>query len=123
MQQKFCYPKSFRLLSMNDFRHLKNNGLSVKGENIMAYFCSAVTPLSNTRLGISVSKKFGHAVSRNKAKRHIREFFRTSDFKYLSLDVLIVVFKTLSIKMHRRDLSHIIARDLSRIFRRISEYR
>ena len=89
----------------------------------MAYFSSITRPLSETRLGISVSKKFGHAVSRNQVKRHIREFFRTSEFKYLGRDVLIVVFKSLSVKEHRNNLSHVISQELSHIFKRILEYR
>jgi ribonuclease P protein component len=46
--------------------------------------------LSNSRLGIAVSKKFGKAVRRNSFKRQVRESFRKSLFKHSSYDILVV---------------------------------
>lgn len=44
-----------------------------------------------TRMGISVSKKVGNAVKRNRIKRKIREAFRISGKKNNSLDFLVTV--------------------------------
>jgi ribonuclease P protein component len=38
--------------------------------------------LKNSRLGITVSKKVGYAVNRNRIKRIAREFFRTNRFLF-----------------------------------------
>lgn len=42
-------------------------------------------------MGISVSKKIGNAVKRNRVKRLIRECFRVSECKHKSLDFLVTV--------------------------------
>jgi ribonuclease P protein component len=45
-----------------------------------------------SRLGISISKKLGDAVSRNRVKRYIREVFRkTPSIDALSIDVVVVL--------------------------------
>ncbi|GAB6904483.1 Ribonuclease P protein component [Desulfosarcina cetonica] len=50
--------------------------------------------LSNSRIGITVSKKVGNAVVRNKIKRIIREFFRKSRMLYNNnYDINIIVRK------------------------------
>lgn len=46
--------------------------------------------LSNSRLGISASKKFGNAIKRNQFKRIVREVFRCSSIKNNSFDILVV---------------------------------
>ena len=55
----------------------------------MLVLFTAPNDLGLSRLGISISKSFGNAVQRNRAKRYIREIFRqnqdtiTDDFDYL----------------------------------------
>ena len=57
--------------------------------NDMLVLFTAPNDLGLSRLGISISKSFGNAVQRNRAKRYIREIFRqnqdtiTDDFDYL----------------------------------------
>lgn len=60
----------------------------MRKKTVLLYFKE--NSLSNSRLGISVSKKFGNAVRRNCFKRHVREIFRKSTFKFSGFDVLVV---------------------------------
>ena len=57
------------------------------------HFLLLVKPnqLLQTRLGITVSKKIGSAVKRNRTKRRIREFFRTNKHLVPSgLDLVVI---------------------------------
>ncbi len=70
----FPFPKTNRLLNRKDFVNLNKSGKRYH----TAHFTLIFKPngLGNTRLGITVSKKIGNAVKRNRVKRLIREFFR-----------------------------------------------
>jgi ribonuclease P protein component len=47
-----------------------------------------------SRLGVAATRKIGGAVSRNRAKRRVREIFRTSTFSS-GLDMVVVVRRPL----------------------------
>ena len=83
------YPKSYRLVSKQDFDQLKNKKTSYfRGRAINVVFCS--NECSNARLGLAVSRKTGNAVVRNKIKRSIREWFRQSLLKNEPRDLLFI---------------------------------
>ena len=42
-------------------------------------------------MGLSVSKKVGNAVVRNRSKRIMKEAFRASEYKEMGIDVLVIV--------------------------------
>lgn len=77
--------------------------------------------LLHTRIGISVSKKVGKAHIRNKYKRAIREFFRQSNFKNLSMDVHIVVNskKYSNIYENTDNFLVVLRKDLHKSFQKI----
>ena len=56
-------------------------------------------PEGGIRLGLTVSKKMGHAVARNRIKRVVREYFRLhqTDFD-LPLDIVVVPKRNLEAK-------------------------
>jgi ribonuclease P protein component len=85
------YGKERRLLSKNDFLYLRSKSRRTSARNVIVYYKKSQTGSSLTRLGISVSKKVGCAVKRNRLKRIIREFFRTSTFGHTGKDILVVV--------------------------------
>ena len=68
------FPKSARLLSRADYKHVHRNSLRLFGEQISVEIRQgrALT----ARLGITVSRKFGKAHERNRFKRVVREAFR-----------------------------------------------
>lgn len=87
------YPGSHRLKNPKDFNYLRNNPKRIVTPYFMIYFKSNRLNQNHSRLGISVSKKSGNAVARNKFKRFFRESFRQSSIKDKGLDLLIVVSK------------------------------
>lgn len=70
----FTFPKNERLLNRKDFINLNQLGKRYQTPHFTIILKKS--GLGITRLGITVSKKVGNSVKRNKIKRLIREFFR-----------------------------------------------
>jgi len=68
------YPKSERLLNRKDFVNLNRGDKRYLTEHFTVIFKE--NGLGISRLGVTVSKKIGKAVKRNRIKRLLREFFR-----------------------------------------------
>lgn len=71
-RQKF--PKAARLRRRLDFAAVYESGLRASDQFLLVTALPNDRPL--TRLGLSVSKRFGNAVQRNRLKRQLREVFR-----------------------------------------------
>ena len=74
--RKFCLPKTERLRKRAQFLTLSKQGKKVYTDCFIAIVHDSTA--QNNRLGITVSKKVGNAVRRNRIKRLVREYFRTS---------------------------------------------
>lgn len=68
------FSKDERLLNRSDFVNPNRSGSRYHTKNFI--FVLKQNGLGITRLGVTVSKKVGNAVRRNRVKRLIREFFR-----------------------------------------------
>lgn len=68
------FPKSARILKRSHFRRLAKSNRRIFGEMISVDFQHSKGLTS--KLGITVSKKFGKAHDRNRFKRIVREVFR-----------------------------------------------
>lgn len=81
--------KPDRLRLPSDFRQVYGRGVSAAGDRLVVYVWSSGRP--GQRLGISVSRRVGQAVTRNLVKRRLREAFRTlADLLPAGTDVVIV---------------------------------
>ena len=71
------FPKSARILRSSDFRKVYQEGVRVTGPYFAA-FCLKVPrgEGEGPRLGFTVPRAFGKAVSRNRVKRRLREALR-----------------------------------------------
>jgi ribonuclease P protein component len=73
------FPKSLRLLFRRQFQKISKEGKRFAGKTIyFQYQETAPIYTDRTRLGITVSKKYGKAHDRNRFKRVVREAFRES---------------------------------------------
>lgn len=71
------------------FQRLYSKGASCSDKNIVIYLLPNKRPFN--RLGITVSKKTGGAVVRNRVKRLIRECYRLNEEKLKSgYDIVVV---------------------------------
>jgi ribonuclease P protein component len=68
------FPKSRRLVSPEEFQAVYDRKCSAADRHIVVYRLG--NELGHPRLGVSVSKKVGNAVVRNRVKRLFREAFR-----------------------------------------------
>jgi ribonuclease P protein component len=69
--------KIYRLKSPKDFRQTYQKGKSIANAYLVLYFRKNLK--DKYRIGISVSKKVGKAVVRNRVKRRLREICRLNE--------------------------------------------
>jgi ribonuclease P protein component len=68
------FARASRLRARRLFLDVYERGYRVSGAYFVVFGLRGATPRS--RLGITATKKFGHAVDRNRIKRVVREIFR-----------------------------------------------
>ena len=82
--------KSLRIRKNEEFTRIIGERHSISSANFVLYFSDRQK--DNVRVGISVSKRLGNAVERNKIKRQVREMARSIiDFDNLQKDFIIIV--------------------------------
>lgn len=87
--KEYGFSKEFRLLKRADFRSERGKARKINTKNF-TIVCSE-NRKGVPRIGIVVSKKVGNAVTRNRIKRLIREFFRLNRCKISRPEDIIVI--------------------------------
>ena len=80
--------KEFRIKKNEDFQSIIKNRQSVVNQKFVVYYRKNEEHL---RVGISVSKKLGNAVVRNKIKRQVRMMVQEVFDKEKKMDYIIIV--------------------------------
>jgi ribonuclease P protein component len=84
-----AYTKADRLRKRSEFVHVFQQGRKVQNRHFTAFYCPGQN--SASRIGITVTKRVGKAVTRNRIKRIIREHFRLNrecTQPYLDINVI-----------------------------------
>jgi len=68
------FTKKDRLLKRSDFLKLSSCGTKVHNQHVVVIYANG--DKQESRLGITVTKRVGKSVVRNRIKRYCREFFR-----------------------------------------------
>ena len=97
-----AFPRAARLLARRDFLRVGRRGRRVYLRDLVIIVDRNTLPL--TRLGITVSRKAGKAVRRNRAKRLIREYFRTHLGRFAPGFDLVVIVKKAEVLVSLRDV-------------------
>ncbi|WP_245577854.1 ribonuclease P protein component [Maridesulfovibrio bastinii] len=90
------WSKSHRLLSSFEFERCYEHGRKYYTKNFILFVKSRGDGPDGMRLGLTVSRKKGPAVVRNRIKRVMREFFRINQQKFQTrLDIVFVPKRSL----------------------------
>jgi ribonuclease P protein component len=96
------FPKRLHLLRPGEFDRVFQRRCSASDGPLIVY--AATNELGHPRLGLTVSRKVGGAVQRNRWKRVLREAFRLTQFDLPPLDLVC-----LARPASRPDLAHVMA--------------
>ena len=113
---RFLLTKADRILKRREFMVLADSGRRIQNEHFIANF--SPNQLGRSRIGITVTKKVGPAVKRNRIKRLVREYFRLNRHQLAGCwDINIIA------KRQTADISsEKTFRSLTNIIERISKY-
>jgi len=70
------FSRDDRLRKRREFEECYSSGVRVSGRHIQVFLLPARDAGARARLGISVPRRVGNAVARNRARRRLREIFR-----------------------------------------------
>lgn len=99
--------KEFRIKKNEDFQSIIKNRQSVVNQKFVVYYRKNEEHL---RVGISVSKKLGNAVVRNKIKRQVRMMVQEVFDKEKKMDYIIIVrnkYLSNSYEINKKNLEYL----------------
>lgn len=93
--------KKYRLRNNEDFKMVYRKGKSYWNRNLGIYIMK--NNLNNSRIGFSITKKFGNSVIRNRTRRRIQEILRKK-FDYIKegYDIIIIPRKNVVDITHKQ---------------------
>jgi len=90
MQLFFTMKKEYRVKRNEDFQKIIQSGKSKANRSFVMYYAPAA--FSHDRVGLSVGKKMGDAVHRNKVKRQVRMMVQEI-FSFDTLNDYIIIVR------------------------------
>ena len=108
--------KEMRLRRRAEFVVVQKDGQKLHGRHVLALARKRAAQDDAGRLGITVTKKVGNAVVRNRIKRLVREWMRLHGWVPKGWDMVVVAKDTAARQLHLDDF----APDLTKILRQLS---
>ena len=108
--------KEMRLRQRADFVAVQSTGKKVHGRHVIAIARQRADLSLAGRLGLTVTKKVGNAVVRNRIKRLLREWLRLHGWVPRGWDMVLVAKDSAASQLHLQDFDP----DLTRILRQLS---
>ena len=107
--------KEMRLRKRAEFVAVQSGGLKLQGRHVLALAKKRNDPVQLGRLGITVTKKVGNAVVRNRIRRLVREWMRLHGWVPAGWDIVVVAKDSAARQVHPDDF----APDLTKILRQL----
>lgn len=80
-----------RLRASRDFRRVSREGRRASSQSFVVLVAQRAGATGSARVGLTVSRQVGGAVVRNRVKRRLREWFRTSRLRRSGpVDVVVI---------------------------------
>jgi len=108
--------KEMRLRQRVDYIAVQTTGRKLHGRHVLAIARKYPGASPRGRLGLTVTKKVGNAVVRNRIKRLLREWLRLHGWVPPGWDMVLVAKDSAARQLHPDDF----ASDLTRILRQLS---
>ena len=89
------------LRKSEDFSYIISNGKNIKNK----YFSLYYKERNSTLYGITVPKKIGHAVTRNRLKRQVKNIITKGEFSIQSGYNYVIIIKEPSLKLNYEELT------------------
>jgi ribonuclease P protein component len=105
-----------RLRQRAEFLAVQSGGTKLHGRHVLAIATRHDEQARPGRLGLTVTKKVGNAVVRNRIKRLLREWMRLHGWVPSGWDLVLVAKDSAARQLHPDDF----AADLTRILRQLS---
>jgi len=105
-----------RLRQRSDFIAVQSGGQKLHGRHVLAMARRRPQPALSGRLGLTVTKKVGNAVVRNRIKRLVREWMRTHGWVPTGWDIVVVAKDSAARQLHPEDFGS----DLTRILQQLT---
>ncbi|HLR14315.1 MAG TPA: ribonuclease P protein component [Bacillota bacterium] len=106
--------KSYRIKKNEEFQYVFKRGKSFANRQLVMYYIEK-SDQAHFRLGLSVGKKIGNAVTRNHIKRCLRQSFHELKHQITKpIDIVIIArkpTKDMSCSEIKKSLIHILSRE------------
>lgn|SRR5690625_3849465 len=103
--------KAFRIKANKEFQYIFKHGKSFANRQLVIYYMEKQAQ-THFRIGLSVGKKIGNAVDRNRIKRYLREAFNEYKDKIKpTFDIIIIArkpSKTMNYHEIKKSLQHLL---------------
>lgn len=110
-RREYGWGKAFRLRKHSQFCRVQSKGRRAGGKFLLVVF--APSSFLHVRIGLTVSKRVGNAVTRNKVKRRLRDILRHHKEELGGYDVVWIARAEAATASHAallRDVSELIGR-------------
>src|SRR6476646_3151039 len=97
--------KAMRLRRRAEYVEVQHDGVKLHGRHVLALACKRNNPELAGRLGITVTKKVGNAVVRNRIKRLVREWMRLHGWVPQGWDIVVVAKDSAAGQLHPEDFA------------------
>ncbi|SHH73930.1 ribonuclease P protein component [Virgibacillus chiguensis] len=106
--------KEYRIKKNSDFQYAFKAGKSFANRQLVIYYVKKEGQ-SHFRMGLSVGKKIGNAVTRNRIKRYLRQaFFELKDDIAYPYDIVIIArqpAKQMTFSEIKKSLTHLLYKE------------